>query len=74
MRRMAKIKDVPSKTNGLISRYMARRLFLAGKIPGCRLGSTIIIDLDGLEKWLEDEAGRNIEQASDGYGKIRRIM
>lgn len=76
MRRMCKLKDLPEKTGGLISQYMGRKLYLEGKLPGCRLGNSIIlIDLNGLEKWLEEQSLANIKQEdiSVGYGHLRRI-
>lgn len=76
IRRMCKLKELSEKTGGLISQYMGRKLYLEGKLPGCRLGNSIIlIDLDGLEKWLEEQAQANIKQGdtSTGYGHLRRI-
>ncbi len=77
MRRMCKIKELPEKTGGIISQYMGRKLYLEGKIPGVRLGNSIIlVDLDGLEQWLQDQAQANVKQSEleqIAYGKIRRI-
>lgn len=75
LKRMVRIKDVPKETNGLISTYMARKLYLEGKIPGTRLlNSIILIDIEGLERVLEQEAAANIrdEQEELHYG-IRKV-
>lgn len=79
--RMCKIKEVSKHTNGLISGYAARLLFLQGKIPGVRIGgdnSPILIDLDGLEKWIAEQARANIkdtEKPIQEYGgKLRKIL
>ena len=64
--RLCKIKELPEKTNGLISQYMGRKLFLEGKLPGVRLGnSMILIDLDGLEKMFDEQANANIQKESE---------
>ncbi|GEM_PF-3630005 len=79
MRRMCKIKDLTKHTNGLITAYAGRKLFLEGKIPGVRIGgenSPILIDLEGLEKWIEEQSQANIkqEQQLQGYGMLRKIL
>lgn len=76
MKRMCKLKELPEKTEGLISQYMGRKLYLEGKLPGCRLGSSIIlIDLDGLEKYLQEQSLANVKAEEEGsqYGRLRRI-
>lgn len=77
---MCKLKDLPKYTNRLITAYAGRKLFLEGQIPGVRLGgpnSPILIDLDGLEKWLETKSQANVkveQPEGNEYGKLRKIM
>lgn len=77
MRRMCKLKDISEKTNGLLSPYKARLLFLQGDLAGVRLGgenSPILIDLDYLSEWLTQQSLLNVKQPEqDEPGKIRRI-
>lgn len=76
MRRMCKIKDLPKHTNGIITPYSGRKLFLEGKIPGCRIGgdnSPILIDLDGLEEWLQKMAQANVKAEEEAQGKVRQL-
>lgn len=77
IKRMVKIKNVPIETNGLISEYMARKLFLEKKISGCRLGnSMILIDMNGLEEYLISKSLANIkeeEQDPEIYGRLRKV-
>jgi hypothetical protein len=76
MRRMCKLKDVSAMTNGLLSPYKARLLFLQGELAGVRLGgenSPILIDLDYLDNWLEKQSLSNLKQFPSGDLRIRRI-
>ncbi len=77
MRRMCKLKDISTKTNGLLSPYKARLLFLQGEIAGVRIGnkrSAVLIDLDFLSEWVEKQSLSNVRQLEqEEPGKIRRI-
>ena len=77
MRRMCKLKEISTKTNGLLSPYKARLLFLQGEIAGVRIGgdgSPILIDLDYLSEWIEQQSLSNLKQDEPlEPGKIRRI-
>lgn len=77
LKRMVKIKEVPRATDGLISTYMARKLFKEGKLPGIRLGnSMILIDLDGLERMFEVLSQDNLKeenQKKQEYGQLRKV-
>lgn len=70
MTNMCKIKDLPQKTNGLLSQYMGRKLFLEGKIKGCRLGSIILVNLESVEQYFK---GATQESGIEQQGKIRKI-
>lgn len=78
MRRMCKLKDISTMTNGLLSPYKARLLFLQGDLAGVRIGganSPILIDLDYLDNWLERQSLSNLKQSEqEEPGKIRRII
>lgn len=77
MRRMCKLKDISLMTNGLLSPYKARLLFLQGELAGTRLGgenSPILIDLDFLDQYIEQQSLSNLKQTEpEEPGKIRRI-
>lgn len=76
MRKMCRLKDIPIKTNGLLSPYKARLLFLQGEIAGIRIGnekSPILIDLDYLTEWLERQSLSNLKQVEQVEPRIRRI-
>ncbi len=77
MRKMCKLREISSKTNGLLSPYKARLLFLQGELAGVRIGgdnSPILIDLDYLDNWLERQSLSNLKQSEqDERDKIRRI-
>lgn len=79
LHRMCKLKQIKEKTGGLLTPYKARILFLQGIIPGVRLGgenSPILLDLDGLEEWLNAKCEANVRHENEPeqeYGKIRRI-
>lgn len=78
MRRMSKLKDISEKTNGLLSPYKARLLFLQGEIAGVRIGnerSAVLIDLDYFSEWLEKQSLSNVKlPEQDEPSRIRRII
>ncbi len=76
MRRMCKLKEISSKTNGLLSPYKARLLFLEGELAGIRIGnekSAILIDLDFIDQWIERQSLSNLKHIDHDEPRIRRI-
>lgn len=56
----------------LISDWLLRREVNAGNIPSFRIGHRILLDLDEIDRWIENKARQSVELKTQPEKFLRR--